>query len=100
MSRKDAAVLASRTLALLLIVWALADVFYLPEYMYSFLRHLHEESVLSAAHGYWYYYYLIRLGFLLVRIVGFSLAARWLFNSGPKVEKLFLPVASDEAAQN
>jgi len=100
MSRKDAAVLASRTLALLLIVWALADVSYLPEYLHSFIHHLHQESVLATAHGYWFYYYLIRLSLDVVRIVGFSLMAWWLFQGGPKVEKMFLPVVPEEAAQN
>ena len=96
MSRRDAAVLASRTLALLLIVWALAEVLNLPEYVYSFIHHLHQESVLSAKHGYWYYYYLTCLGFVIVKIVGFSLTAWWLFKGGPRVEKLFLPSGPTE----
>jgi len=100
MSRKDAAVLASRTLAWLLIVWALAEVSYLPEYGHSFFHELHHESVLSTAHGYWYYYYVIRLSSLLVRMVGYSLFARWLFKGGPKIEALFLPAAREETAQN
>ena len=99
MSRKDAAVVASRTLALLLIVWALADVSYLPEYLHSFIHHLHQESVLTTAHGYSYNYYLIRLSTDVVRIFAFSLMAWWLFQDGPKVEKLFWPAAPEEAAQ-
>jgi hypothetical protein len=98
MSRKDAAVLASRTLALLLVVWALSDASYLPGRVHSFLHHTNQESVLSTTHGYWYDYYLISLCFLVARVVGYSFAARWLFKGGPGVEKLFLPSAPQESA--
>jgi hypothetical protein len=40
MSRKDAVVLASRTLALLLTVWALAEAGNLPASLHSFLRYM------------------------------------------------------------
>ena len=43
-SRKDAVTLASRTLAVLLTVWALRDVSYLPETLHSFLHYLNYES--------------------------------------------------------
>jgi len=101
MSRKEAAVLASRTLALLLVVWVLTEVSYLPEYMHSFVHHLRQESVLATAHSYLYWYYLLRLGSLVVRLVGYSLAARWLFKGGPKVVELVVPsVCSEDIAQN
>ncbi len=56
MSRKDAIVLASRMLALLLTVWALAEVSNLPASLFSFLARLHKpgagvfdnDSVLAA----------------------------------------------------
>lgn len=35
--------------------------------------------------------YLIGLGFLVVRIVGYSQLARWLYKSDPEVEELSLP---------
>jgi hypothetical protein len=35
--------------------------------------------------------YLIDLGFLITRIVGYSLTARWLFKAGPELEQLFSP---------
>lgn len=38
MSKKDAVVLASRTLATLLIVWALTEVSHLPSALLSFLH--------------------------------------------------------------
>ena len=97
MSRKDAVLLASRTLALLLTVWALSDVSYLPERLHSFLRYANQELAGSALQ-YWRHYYLIALGFLIVRIVGFSLMARWLYKCGPEVEELLLPAEREENA--
>jgi hypothetical protein len=48
-ARKDAVTLASRTLATLLTVWALADVSYLPERAHSFLHYLNHEPASSTA---------------------------------------------------
>jgi hypothetical protein len=77
MSRKDAIVLAARTLAVLLTVWALTDVSYLPDRLYSFLYYLNQQPTSSASTLHWRNDYLIALGFLVVRIVGYSLIARW-----------------------
>jgi hypothetical protein len=49
MSGKDAIVLASRTLAVLLTVWALTDATYLPERLHSFLHSLNHEPASSSA---------------------------------------------------
>jgi len=95
MSRKDAIALASRALALLLFVTALSEVSYLPDRVYAFLHHTNQESVLSTASEYWYHYYIISMGFLIVRIVGFSLLARWLFRGGPEVEEVLFPSAGE-----
>ena len=48
MSRRDAIVLASRTLAVLLTVGALTDVSYLPERLHSFLHFPNYEPRLRA----------------------------------------------------
>jgi hypothetical protein len=88
MSRKDAVVLASRTLALLLTVWALSEASGLPGSLYSFLHYINQEPGSSTATQYWLHYHLITLGFLVTRIVGFSLMARWLYQGGPDVEQL------------
>jgi hypothetical protein len=88
MSRKDALVLASRTLALLLVIWALTEASYLPESVHSFLRYMNQEPGSSTSIQYWRHYYLIRLGFVVTRMVGFSLMARWLYQGGPDVEQL------------
>jgi hypothetical protein len=102
MSRKDVLVLASRTLALLLVVWALAEASYLPESLHSFLRYINREPGSSTAIQYWRHYYLIRLSFGLTRMLGFSLLARWLFRGGPEVEELLSPSTPHEqnAGQN
>jgi hypothetical protein len=91
MTRKDGVVLASRTLALLLTIWALAEASYLPEFLHSFRRYINQEPSSSLAH-----YYLIRTGFLVTRTVGYSLMARWLYKGGPDVEELL----SGAAPQN
>jgi hypothetical protein len=74
MSRKDAAVLASRALALLFIVWALVDVSHLPEYLHSFLHYVDENPVPTTFIEYRRHYYLIALGFLLL---GSSVSLSW-----------------------
>jgi hypothetical protein len=101
MSRKDALVLASRALALLFAVWALGEASYLPEFLHSFRRYISQEPGSSTSIQYWRHYYLIRLGFLVVRIVGFSLLASWLYKGGPEVEELLLhPAAQERAVHN
>jgi hypothetical protein len=79
MSRKDAVVLASRALALFFAVWALGEASYLPERLHSFLHYMDE-------------------GFLVIRIIGYSLLARWLYRGGPEVEELLSQSASQEKA--
>jgi len=96
MSRKDAVLLASRTLAVLFIVSALIETSYLPERLHSFLRYVNQEPASSIAIEYWRHYYLISLSFLVVRIIGFFLMALWLRKCGPEVEELLLP--PEEAA--
>jgi NADH:ubiquinone oxidoreductase subunit 3 (subunit A) len=94
MSRRDALVLGSRALALLFAVWALGQASYLPESLHSFHRYIGQEPASSTAIQYWRHYYLIRLSFLVIRVVGFALLARWLYKGGPEVEELLLHSAS------
>lgn len=94
MSRRDFVVLASRTLAVILTILVLAEISYLPECVQSFLHYLRYETTSSTNMAYLDYmrhYYLLRLGFLITRIVGYSLMAMWLRKSGPGVEELLLP---------
>ena len=97
MSRKDALVLASRALALLFATWALGEVSYVPESLHSFCHYINLDPG-SSATQYLRHYYLLRLSFLVTRIIGFSLMARWLYKSGPEVAELLLPAAIEEAS--
>lgn len=97
MSRKDAVWLASRTLSVLLTIWALTDVSYLPGEVHGFLRY-HQQPETSAYLHYMHHSYLISLGFLITRIIGYSLMARWLYKCGPEVEELLLPATHNESS--
>ncbi len=100
MSRKEAVMLASRTLAVLLTVSTMTEESYLPEHVHSFLHYLNQESTASTAIEYLRHYYLIRLGFLVIRIVGYSLMAMWLYKGGPEIEELLLPEPDEHVASN
>jgi hypothetical protein len=97
MSRKDAVTVASRTLAVLLSVWALTELSHLPGALYSFLRYSQDTLPPTAAIDYWRHNYLISLSFNVTRIVGFGLMSRWLFRGGPEIEELLLPASEDHS---
>jgi hypothetical protein len=96
MSRRDGVVLCSRVLAVLLTIWALSEVTYLPTSVYSLLHYAEGASTSSAP--YWRHHYVMALGFLITRIVGYSLMASWLFRCGPDIEELLLPEELQESA--
>ena len=100
MSREDFVVLASRTLAVLFMVWALADVSHLPGTAYTFLHYRSVELSSPSATQYYRHSDLITLSFLVARIIGFSLLSRWLFKGGPEVVELLLPGALREIASS
>jgi hypothetical protein len=92
--------LASRTLAVLLTVSALAELSSLPAYLDSFLYYLNREPF-SSSTEHFRHYYLISVGFAVTKIIGFSWMARWLYKGGPDIEQLLLPSEEQEnAAQN
>jgi|HubBroStandDraft_1064217.scaffolds.fasta_scaffold00004_102 hypothetical protein len=96
--KKDAVVLASRALAVLFVVWALGEASYLPERLHSFLHYMDEGPGPASFIDYRRHYYLIALGFLAVRAVGYSLMARWLYKGGPEVEELLSGAAPQETS--
>jgi hypothetical protein len=96
MSREDFVVLASRTLAVLMMVWALTDLSYLPGSIYAFAHYASVELSSASSTQYYRHANLISLGFLLVRIVGCSLLARWLFKGSSEVFELLLPTTVQE----
>src|SRR5580704_9228699 len=52
----------------------------------------------STAVQYWSHYYLIRAGFLVTRMVGYFLIARWLYKGGPEVEELLFGATPQETS--
>ena len=101
MSRKDAVVLGSRALAVLFVVSALVEASYLPERLYSFLHYIDQDPGPATFMEYRRHYYLISLGFLAVRVIGFSLMAKWLYRGGPEIEELLSsPAPQESGVQN
>ena len=90
MSRREAVIITSRLLAILLTVNALVALSNLPETAYSFMHYTVGTSTTAPAE-YWRHHYLIEIGFLITRIIGYSLMASWLFRCGPDIEELLLP---------
>jgi hypothetical protein len=72
------------------------EVSHLPGTLHSFLNYFNHEPSSSPGVEYMRHSYLISLGFLITRIVGYSLMAVWLRKCGPDVEKLLLPAESEE----
>jgi hypothetical protein len=94
MSRKDTILLASRVLAVLITVWVLSEVSYLPGYVYSFLYYFKYQPSPKANLEYVDFLrhsHLIGLAFSVTRIVGLSLMAMWVYKGGPEIESLLLP---------
>ena len=89
-SRRDAVILASRLMAVILTVYALVALSGLPETLYGF-RHYASEVEPTVRSEYLRHLYLITLGFQITRIIGYSLMASWLFRCGPDMEELLLP---------
>jgi hypothetical protein len=96
MSREDFMILASRTLAVLMMVWALTEVSYLPGTVHSFLHYSNVQLVSSSTTEYYRHSELISLCFRFFRVIGFSLLSRWLFKGGPEVFELLLPTTAPE----
>jgi len=100
MSKEDTLCLASRVLALFFMICALWELSYLPEFVQSFFHYADYQATSSTNTQYleyWRHHYLIGLGFLVVRIIGFALVSLWFFKGGPEVKELLLPVASGES---
>lgn len=94
MPKRQLVMLASRTLSVVFTVSALVELSYVPERLHSFL---HYVSVQQGSNYVQYlrHYYLISLGFLIVRIVGLFLMGMWMRKCGSDVEELLWP-SSDE----
>jgi hypothetical protein len=101
MSRRDAVLLASRRLSVLITIWALTELSYLPERLHSFLHYANGDAGASLYVEHMRHHDLIVVASLLIRIIGFLLLALWLRRSGPEVMELLLPLEQqDDASGN
>lgn len=91
MTREEAAVVASRSLAMLMAMWTLIDLTYLPETIFSLLHHLGHQSVVGPR-DYWSGYYSLLLASQGFRILLVALAGIWFWKGGPLPTKLFAGV--------
>ena len=97
MPSKDAVILPGRTRHASDRLVALTEVSHLPGTLHSFLHYVNERPSPPGVE-YMRHSYLISLGVLVTRIVGYSRMAMWLYKGGPEIEELLLPTASDEDA--
>ena len=88
MQKKDVILTASRSLALLLRVWALVDVMALPEHLFS-LVHYRALDNATAYDGYMSHLYLIEVLTISLRIIALLAMAESIWRCGPKVERFF-----------
>jgi len=95
MSRKETVFLMSRAFALLLIVWAVVDVTYMPERLFSLFHYLSQRSVLGLR-DFWSSRYMLITLFAVVRIGSLLLSAWCFWKNGPWVERLFSLEHSDQ----
>ena len=99
MSKKELVLVASRAFALLLATWALVNITYLPDELFSLSHHVSLRSVL-AVHDYWTCYYLMLTVSNLARIVALSSATVLFWRCGPRVEAFFsCPAGEQESSQ-
>jgi hypothetical protein len=88
MTREDIAVVASRSLALLMAIWTLVEMTELPVRIFSRVHHLAQQSVLGTR-DYWSKYYFIEVVFHVIRVLITALAGVWFWKGGPLPDKLF-----------
>ena len=95
MSKRDAFLLASRTLALLLLVWTFSEFCSLPELLLSYIHYARYEPT-TAYVDYMSHYHLALLTVNVAKIIGFSVMALWLHDAGPGVAEILLPAEADK----
>jgi hypothetical protein len=71
----------------------------LPQAIYAF-QHYGVGTVTNAGGDYWRHHYLMVLGFMTTRIIGYSLMAAWLFRCGPEIDELLVPAHLMEGSAN
>ena len=89
MSKKELLLIASRTFALLLFTYAVTELTYLPERIFSLYHHLEQKSVLNGAPEFWETYYMLATVLLLLRMSALLFAAVVFWKCGPRIQRLF-----------
>ena len=83
MSKKQVVLVASRAIALYLILWSLGNLGSVPALVFSVT---HEP-----AQSFVYRYHLVLLSSQVVLSIGLFLAAVWTYRCGPKIEAFLSP---------
>jgi hypothetical protein len=91
--------IVSRAIALYLLIWAMLDCTYLPQFLYSLLHHLSQGSTF-ANQNYWSGYYMLETASLVLRIAALSLGALYFWNAGPAILRLLSPPEKSTEEQN
>jgi hypothetical protein len=92
-ARREVVLIAARALAILLLVWALLDLVYLPEYLVSLSHYTARPTVLSTD-NYWSNHYRLVTAACLFRVLFLTCFSRVLWKCGPRIENLFSETAS------
>ena len=98
MSRREIVLLVSRALALPFISSAISEATLLPERIFSLSHYWKQGSVLVEGLNFTSKYYLILIGFLVLRMIAYVVVSVLLWKCGPRVEGLFSHPQVSEAA--
>jgi len=99
MTTREAIRIVSRALAIYFLAWALSDISYLPQVIYSFFHYVNTAGAFNTS-AFYRDHDLIALAFLAVRIVTLFIAAQWFYRGGPLVHSYFLnPSSSEDLAE-
>jgi len=89
MSTQEAVRIVSRAVAIYFLAWALSDISYLPQMIYSFFHYVNSAGAFGTS-AYYRDHDSIMLAFHAVRIVVLFIAAQWFYRGGPSVHNFFL----------
>ena len=94
-SKRQAIVLATRLAGLYVLIWTVDVASYLPSYIYRFVHHAAESSVLMGD-AYLLNSYRLELLMAIVRVIVLGCVSVWLFSGGPQLQRLLLPEREHE----
>ena len=99
MSKRQVVLVASRAFALLMIVWGMVELTYLPERAFELFHHIGQRSVLQV-HDFVTNYYLMLIAFNVFRMITLFVTAALFWKCGPRIETFFAPLAGDQQTAN